>query len=187
VLQGVEEYCQRRGLRVPAGLTDAATTGLLASVGDLTVLHDDARRADTLEAALAAMGAGFFEEPRNLLPVAVVDEGSIACVVCSTGSENAGNPVVRWFLSDVDPRYQGALLDVDVYEYLESLDHEMAARPDGLRRILDEIGPAYEESYLAKDKRPRASPASTGGPATAKTPRASRTRGASGATRCRRG
>jgi hypothetical protein len=155
VLQAVKEYCQRSGLRVPAALIDADTTGLLASVRDLTVLHADAQRADTLDAALAAMAAGFFERPRNLLPVGVIDEGSIACIVCHQGSETTRDPVVRWFLSDVDPRFQGALLDVDAYEYLESLDYEMAARLDGLRRILDWIGPAYQEAYLAKDKRPR--------------------------------
>ena len=155
MLQAVEEYCQRRGLRVPAGLIDAAATGLLASVCDLTVLHDDRQRADTLDVALSAMTTGFFERPRNLLPLAVVDEGSIACIVCHQGSETTRDPVVRWFLSDVDPRYQGALLDVDAYRYLESLDHEMAARLDGLRRMLDQIGPVYQEAYLAKDKRPR--------------------------------
>lgn len=63
--------------------------------------------------------------------------------------------MVRWFLSDVNSEYQGALLDVDAYEYLESLDYELAARPDGLRRVLDQIGPASQEAYLSKEKRPR--------------------------------
>lgn len=155
MLQAVEEFCRRSGLQVPAGLVDAAATGLLASVRDLTVLHDGIHRADTLDAALSAMTGAFFERPRNLLPVAVIDEASIACVVCHQDRETTHDPVVRWFLSDVDPCYQGAILDTDVYEYLESLDYETAARPNGLRRMLDEIGPAYQESYLDKEKRPR--------------------------------
>ena len=102
------------------------------------------------------MAAGFFEQPRNLLPIAVIDEASIACIVCRDHeAATVAEPVVRWFLSDVSPEHQGALIDVDAYEYLESLDDELAARPDGLRRVLDQIGPAYHEAYLSKEKRPR--------------------------------
>jgi hypothetical protein len=62
---------------------------------------------------------------------------------------------VRWFLSGVGPQYQAALLDIDAYQYLESIDYELAARPAGLKRILDEIGPAYADSHLKHEKRPR--------------------------------
>jgi hypothetical protein len=156
VLRAVEKFCRDEGLAVPTGLIAAAGTGLLSSVSDLTFVHDDESRPDTIASARAAMEGGFFEPPSNLLPIATVDEASLACVVCTDQWDALGQDlVVRWFLSDIDSRHQGALLDIDVYEYLESLDHEFAARPEGLSRVLDQIGPAYQESYLGHEKRPR--------------------------------
>lgn len=92
-----------------------------------------------------------------LLPLAVVDEHSVAAVVCkaSTATMAPIGGVVRWFLTDVDDAYQGALLDTDAQSYLESLHDELKARAPGLDRILDEIGPAYQDAYIANEKRPR--------------------------------
>lgn len=156
MLGAADKFCRDAGVAVPSGLYAAADNGLLASVSDLTFLHDDESRSDTVESAVVAMESGFFERPSNLLPIATVDDASLACVVCRGESHELGpEVVVRWFLSDVAPSHQGALLDSDVYEYLESLDHEFAARPEGLQRVLDQIGPAYQETYLDHEKRPR--------------------------------
>ena len=113
-------------------------------------------RRDDFSGILETLEAGAVEPPPNLLPQAAVDERSIACVVCrpQTADEDF-EPVVRRFLSDVARQHQAALLDVDAYQYLESIDYELAARPSGLKRILDEIGPAYAESHLKHEKRPR--------------------------------
>lgn len=98
------------------------------------------------------------DAPENLLPIAAVDEESLACVVCAPAEvpdDPAAGLVVRWHLRDVDPVHQAALLDVGIVDYVQSLDEELAARPVGLARILDEIGVAYHDSYISREKRPR--------------------------------
>lgn len=94
-----------------------------------------------------------------LLPLAIVDEASLACAVVQpieTG-DAVLHPglVVRVFLSAVDPGHQFAVLDTDPYLYVASLEAELAARGPGLDRVLDEIGVAYEQAYLKPGKRPR--------------------------------
>ncbi|MDQ6948618.1 MAG: hypothetical protein M3256_20760 [Actinomycetota bacterium] len=98
------------------------------------------------------------DAPENLLPFAVVDEASLACVVCAPTEmpdDAAAGLVVRWHLSDVAPSAQARLLDIGVVDYVSSLEEELAARELGLERMLDEIGPAYAQTYIAKDERPR--------------------------------
>jgi hypothetical protein len=94
----------------------------------------------------------------NLVPLMPVDERSFACVVLS-GAVGAALPgagaVVRWHLDVKDERYQAALLDTDCLEYVRSVAAELEARDAGLTRVLDQIGPAYQETFLAHDKRPR--------------------------------
>jgi hypothetical protein len=94
----------------------------------------------------------------NLVPLMPVDERSFACVVLS----DLGGPalpgegaVVRWHLDVKDERYQAALLDTDCARYVESVGAEMQSRDEGLARVLDEIGPAYQKAFLDHDKRPR--------------------------------
>jgi hypothetical protein len=92
-----------------------------------------------------------------LLPLCLVDEGSIACVAIS--DEIAGlepGSVVRLHLDGkVAAENQLRLLDIDPALYISSLEAELAVRKVGLDRVLDEIGPAYEETYLENEKRPR--------------------------------
>ena len=110
-----------------------------------------------LRDAIAAMDAGAYEWPETLVPLAAVDEVSIACVAVEDTPElgvDAGM-VVRWFLSDVPPGRQGAVLDVDPVLYLTSLEEELRHRQDGLDLVLTQIGPAYQETYLDNEKRPR--------------------------------
>lgn len=95
--------------------------------------------------------------PDHLLPLCVVDETSLACVFTRDqhNSRVSAGDVVRVHLAEVDPRYQCAPLDVHPLAYVSSLEAELAARKDGLRRVLDQIGPAYQEAYLSKERRPR--------------------------------
>ncbi len=90
--------------------------------------------------------------PDNLIPLCVIDEASIAVVV-SEGP--ASGTVRRWFLDPVSPECQGALLDLHPLLYVSGLDRELSARKTGVDRILDQIGPAYSESHLEHEKRPR--------------------------------
>lgn len=91
-----------------------------------------------------------------LIPLCLVDEQSIACVVVEDGL--LGLPeatVVRLHLSDVPPEHQLAVLDLDPFLYIDSLERELKARQPGLDLVLDVIGPAYKETYLEHEKRPR--------------------------------
>lgn len=110
------------------------------------------------EGAFELLAASAEEPPVNLFPIVAVDESSLACVVCAPAEladEAAGGFVVRWHLGEVPPDHQAELLDVDPVAYVTSLDEELAARDAGLKRILDEIGPSYQEAYLSHEKRPR--------------------------------
>jgi hypothetical protein len=97
-----------------------------------------------------------YDLPKRLLPLAVVDESSIA-VVALPGNDVGliEGTVARWHLGDVLPKHQLSPLDIDAALYISSLSEELQARQEGLRRILDEIGPAYQEVYLEQEKRPR--------------------------------
>src|SRR5258706_5840877 len=89
-----------------------------------------------------------------LVPLCLVDEGSIACVAMSdeiTGLKPGS--VVRLHLDgEVAPTDQLRLLDTEPALYVSSLETELAARKLGLDRVLDEIGPTYEETYLENEK-----------------------------------
>lgn len=91
-----------------------------------------------------------------LLPLCLVDEDSIAVVATVDGqSDILEGQVYRLHLSEVADEHQLRLLDIDPLLYVMSVDEELAARAAGLRRVLDQIGPAYEHSHLEKEKRPR--------------------------------
>ena len=95
-------------------------------------------------------------EVDELLPLALVDRDSIACVVLRDGFAGlAEGEVVRVHVADVPVERQLRALDVNALFYVHSLEEELKARPEGLRRILDYIGPAYEQTYLEHEKRPR--------------------------------
>jgi hypothetical protein len=95
------------------------------------------------------------ELPSELLPLAVVDEVSVAAVALEDiGSLQAGS-VYRVFLTDVPAWAQFALLDIDPLLYVSSLAEELSQRKAGLDRVLDVIGPAYQDSHLENQKRPR--------------------------------
>lgn len=96
---------------------------------------------------------------RSLLPLAVVDEASVACTVTAAlsyrGHSLLPGTVVRVFFTDVADGHQLSVLDVDPLLYVHSLEEELAARDLGLSRMLDEVGPAYERTYIDHEKRPR--------------------------------
>ena len=95
--------------------------------------------------------------PEWLYPVSQVDEVSIACVVLTDVPERSvsAGSVVRWFVSDVSAEFQLAILDIALDSYLESMVAELTTRDAGLKRMMYEIGPAYEESHIINSKRPR--------------------------------
>lgn len=107
--------------------------------------------AFTLEDGFALLDQ-VFASTAELVPLALVDEGSLACVVVEDGPCGATGDVVRVHIrSDSEVR----LLDTNPLLYVNSLQEELAARQVGLDRVLDEIGPSYQDKYISKDKRPR--------------------------------
>jgi hypothetical protein len=93
----------------------------------------------------------------NLVPLMPVDERSFACVVLSDldGPALPGEgAVVRWHLDVKESKYQAALLDTDCREYVWSVAEELRHREAGTELVFD-IGEAYQEAFLANDKRPR--------------------------------
>lgn len=144
----------RRGLIFPEGLRQIMPIESFEHAGPLLVSDAIDDPAEAFELLLASAQ----EPPANLFPIAAVDESSLACVVCAPielKDEDVGEFVVRWHLDDVPPEHQAGILDVDLVAYVTSLDEELAARAVGLDRMLDEIGPAYQQSHLRHEKRPR--------------------------------
>lgn len=92
-----------------------------------------------------------------LTPLMLVDEASVACVVTQEfeGCKAATGSVVRVFHVEIGDTGQFGLLDVAPMSYVESVAEELEARPGGLARVLDEIGPAFGASHLNEGKRPR--------------------------------
>lgn len=94
--------------------------------------------------------------PKWLLPLAWVDEGSIACVVIEEHlPHHSLGHIHRLHLGYVPEEQQLSLIDIDPLLYVASLQEELKSRTVGLRRVLDQIGPAYQESHLVREKRPR--------------------------------
>lgn len=123
-----------------------------ANVTEVLLAPDGMGSVHSLEAALERAGP----LPPGLLPLAVVDEASLAVVALEPtflGLPEGG--VFRLFLRDVDALHQLAPLDIDPLLYIASLEEELSAREQGLSRVLDEIGPAYQKAYISKEKRPR--------------------------------
>lgn len=109
------------------------------------------------EDGLGLLASAVMPAPRSVVPVALVDEQSLACaVIGALDDSRAGGSVVRWHLGAVPVAEQGRMLDVDPFLYLESLAQELAARDSGYRLMTDKIFPDYDAKYLSEGRKPRA-------------------------------
>ena len=155
---GVSEHLEReRGLAMPPSLKKVFEYSWPDTVADLLYGPDLAPERD-LRRVEEEIDSSNWPLLPNLVPLVALDEKSFACVVASDIDDTAlpgEGAVVRWHTELVNDRHQAALLDTDCFLFVESLVEELAVRPLGLRRMLYEIGPAYEESFLAKSERPR--------------------------------
>lgn len=156
--QEIEAYCRGRGLVAPAAL---ATAHRLNNPELSSLLYRpglERARPPSLEWATETINDSPWPLPRNLVPLLPVDDESFACVVAAPDEspDLAGaGAVVRWHMGVQQPAHQAALLDTGADQYARSVASELRARPIGLTRMLDEIGPAYEVEYLDQDRRPR--------------------------------
>jgi hypothetical protein len=155
----IEDFCRARGLAVPPGVASLHGSDVPEEVAALLYRPGlPPHEPPSLDWACATADASAWPLPANLIPVLPVDDASFACVVASAIESDpvpGEGAVVRWHLGITDPLRQAALLDTDVTVYVASVAAELAARPEGVRRVLDEIGPAYGAEYLAEDRKPR--------------------------------
>ena len=123
---------------------------------DLLFLPERDGNSETVEAGIALIEDVLASKlPDWLLPLAWVDGESVACVVIADQPGCSIGEVRRLHLRPVPPKSQLALIDVDPLLYVASLDEELRTRTVGLKRLLDQVGPAYEASHLDTTKRPR--------------------------------
>ena len=113
----------------------------------------------SLDAALEALQSSAHPVRRGLVPVTYVDDRSLACVVCRPTGDSpiAGEGhVIRWHLDDIPDDHQAAVLDVDVWQYAESLV-EGASRSwqtgyDGVTKAADR----FQRNFVEKGVTPKA-------------------------------
>lgn len=151
-------YLAERGLTAPGPLREILGSDWPRPVQELIYRPGNTGRRPSMAWAEDLIGTSDWPLLPNLVPIMPVDERSFACVVASDLDDAAlpgEGAVVRWHLDLRSDEHQAALLDTDCRAYVASIADELAAREEGLRRVLDEIGPAYQESYLANEKRPR--------------------------------
>jgi hypothetical protein len=119
----------------------------------------DPRVPPSLDWAIETINKSSWPLLANLVPLLPVDDESFACVLATPFDESEPIPgdgaVVRWHLGVSRPEHQATLLDTSANLYVQSVAAELRSRPEGLRRMYDEIGPAYEVSYLDQARRPR--------------------------------
>jgi hypothetical protein len=153
-----DEYCATRNLVPPPGLSAFMQSELAASISHITYgPHSASPPAHSLSAAIALLNDGAIELPENLLPIAQVDELSIACVICDsmlTPGMPAIGQVIRWHLGAIPSTAQGALLDTDPITYLESLAEELSDRKRDLP-MMRQIATQYQEKYVSCGRLPR--------------------------------
>lgn len=89
----------------------------------------------SLDAALKMLAESAIQAPDSLIPVTFVDDWSFACLTLDDNRDYGWRKgqIVRWHLDSIDPAFQGAVLDVGVKQYIESL--------------IDELGPAWDTGY----------------------------------------
>lgn len=151
------ELLAERGLRPTEGLLEVWTSELPAEVTGLVYRPDAGPGTYDVAWAESVINDSDWPLLPNLVPIMPVDERSFACVVLSDvdGPDLPGaGSVVRWHLDVADDKYQAGLLDTDCKAYVWSVAEELRHREEGIELVLD-IGEAYQQAFLANDKRPR--------------------------------
>jgi hypothetical protein len=158
LVDGIKSFCDQRGLSAPAALISAHEYHE-PEIDDLLYRPGlDPLQPPSLEWAINTIETSTWPLPDQLVPLLPVDDRSFACTVATQHGEEGSaseGAVVRWHLDVEHEEHQATVLDVAADAYVWSVVEELRARPEGLRRMLDEIGPAYELQYLQAEKRPR--------------------------------
>ena len=111
----------------------------------------------SLDLAFEALARAAQPAPPGLIPVTYVDDRSLACVVCQP---EPGKPagfegsVIRWHLDPIPPEHQGALLDLDAWDYAQSLVAE-AKHFDRGYKGMQQAAERYDQEYTKKQRLPK--------------------------------
>jgi hypothetical protein len=156
----IESYLQQHGLRTNFDLMEVHQSCNEPEVTDLLYRPGlDPQRPPSIEWAISMTGQSRWPLLTNLVPLLPVDDESFACVLLSPASRSepilGEGTVVRWHIGVAGAEHQATIIDTSARDYVESVAAELRARPEGLRRMYEEIGPAYEVSYLNDARRPR--------------------------------
>jgi hypothetical protein len=152
-----QQLLTERGLRPEDSLLELWSTDLPAEVADLVYRPVAVGAGLDVTWAENLINESDWPLLPNLVPIMPVDDRSFACVVLSDddGPDLPGRgSVVRWHLDVKDPSHQAGLLDTDCLTYVRSVAEELRHRETGKDLVFD-IGEAYQQSFLAIDKRPR--------------------------------
>jgi hypothetical protein len=159
-----EAFCAARGLRWPAGLSRRLNQIARGELKDLVYWPGGSPDAsNSLDYGLALLEEAVDRPPDNLLPIVPLDDRSIACAVCVAqedwdpdGQEPGPAPceVVRWHLGVIPEEEQGALIDDDAGDFVESLAAELRERRVTIQRVMDASRRYYSE-FVEKDRVPR--------------------------------
>lgn len=154
---GYEAYCASRGLIPPAGLLRLSTNAQSKILDGLIYRPDLSEEEPTsLAWAQDLLDDAFLPPPGNLVPILPVDDASLACVVCCrndhAGTEETGK-VVRWHLGEIEPKYQGALLDDDVASYVRSVKEEHSERTTKIAKVKS-VSENYKKKFVDAGRRP---------------------------------
>ena len=160
-------FCDERALRWPAGVSFLLRGNVGNHLSNLIYWpNGSADERNSLAFGLKLLESAIDRPPANLIPLIPVDDRSIACMVCVSRADwNEDEPdlagpapsaVVRWHLGAIPANHQGALLDTDAYDYLQSVADELASRQDAVAQT-HTVARRYYQDYIgnAKPKRPR--------------------------------
>jgi hypothetical protein len=156
--RGVEDLERRLALTFPDGLVNVWARAVPDELSDSLYRPLPGNEPPSLTFALYALRRASQRPPRTLVPLHLVDESSIACVVCARVGELPGpdfGHVVRWHLDDVPPRAQRRLLDIDAAVYVEAIVRAERAVAAGKAK-LERAAERFFESHVKIGKAPRA-------------------------------
>lgn len=112
----------------------------------------------SLEGALGALSESAMPVPDGLIPVTFVDDWSLGCLATadSDGYGWSAGDIVRWHLDSIDPRFQGALLDVDLDQYISSLLNELGPAWDKGYKGIIRLSGKYRDDFVEQQVKPKA-------------------------------
>lgn len=149
-----EYYRDTLGVVPPPGLDEAYASAGPHVASLLCTIGADPSAPPSIEWAIDHINQSSWPLADGFVPLALIDEDSIACVVVEEEHPWYGR-VVRWHLTTERADDQCALYDTSADAFIGSMERELSVRQAGVDRVRNEIGPVFEAQYTDREKRPR--------------------------------